>query len=59
MSAKIIRLATIPDPVETSEPIDKAYARLVYCMAGLPDRPTVHNKEKVEANLLGYRLLTK
>jgi hypothetical protein len=38
MSAEIIRLARIPDPVEVlSEPIDKAYARLVYSMAGLPE----------------------
>jgi hypothetical protein len=51
MSAKIIKLARIPNPVQAvSEPIDKAYALLVYSMAGLPDRPTIQDKEELAAN---------
>jgi hypothetical protein len=64
MSAQIVKLWTTSDPLEAGEgrvmgPIDQAYVRLVYCMAGWPDRPAIHRFEAMEADRLGAKLLTE
>jgi hypothetical protein len=61
MSAKILSFSSSsPEPVEAAdEAIDKFYVRLVYCLAGCPDRLPVHPFEEIDAARLGSRLLTE
>jgi hypothetical protein len=64
MSAQVVRLKKNSDPLKADDgtligPVDQAYVRLVYCMAGWPDRPVIHRVEATEAERLGYRLLTE
>jgi hypothetical protein len=64
MTAQIVAFKKTSDRFQADdqtlmELIDHAHVRLIYCMAGWPDRPVIHRVEAMEAERLGHRLRTE